>query len=101
MEFPFTVRMPKPATLPRHVQYTSKSAVAVLVPEARSRSSNQGTSVTTKYLSGSEVKLNRTPPTGSGRHGFGPDSSDQCTCSVTRSEEHTSELQSRQYLVCR
>jgi hypothetical protein len=53
--------MPNPATLPRHVQYTSNSAVAVLAPETRNRSSNQGTSVTTKYRSGSEVKRRRLP----------------------------------------
>src|SRR3712207_8930955 len=54
-------------------------------------------------------------PGGSGQCGFSPSASDSASCEVSsqepvssvhtrckcRSEEHTSELQSRQYLVCR
>src|SRR3712207_7600536 len=39
-------------------------------------------------------------PGRSGR-GFGSDAIRRCGCFTARSEEHTSELQSRQYLVCR
>src|SRR5438445_5735436 len=45
----------------------------------------------------------RTTPTGFARSHFSPSSIRPAACPVVdnRSEEHTSELQSRQYLVCR
>src|SRR3712207_8594981 len=41
------------------------------------------------------------PPGRSTRATSSPASGNQCHASPTRSEEHTSELQSRQYIVCR
>src|SRR3712207_6998753 len=40
-------------------------------------------------------------PISENRRPFGPKNHSMCVALVPRSEEHTSELQSRQYLVCR
>src|SRR5947209_15525650 len=52
-------------------------------------------------FSGSETIQERTPIQGGGTAGVTPSELNTPAISFMRSEEHTSELQSRQYLVCR